>query len=257
MVHPIEQLRYVARSTGADAAMLTQEAASALSMFAGDHHALLTGCKSLLTRQPAVGPLWWMCSRLLSDADTRGAVRQVMAELHHDPTVDELVDAISPSATVLLLGWPDTVIRAVARRPDLVVLVIDVDGQGHAAVRRLDRADVDAEAIDALHMAGAVEAADVVIVEAGALGESAALVEVGGFTAAAVARASNTPVWLVAAVGRALPEAYWQEIVLRIAEPDLPPFVADHEIVSISSFGRRFGPPVDCPTLPELLRPVR
>ena len=256
-VHPIEHLRYVARATGADASLLTQEAASALSVFARDPHALLTGAKSLLAKQAAIGPVWWMCSRLLIASDAREAARDVGRELSEDPTARALDDALADGATVLISGWPDITLRALADRPDLHVRIIDVEGQGHSAVRRLDRSDVEAEAVDPAHIAGAVAEADVCIVEAGAMGDSAALTDVGGFTLAAVAKAMGTPTWLVAGVGRQLPEAYWQEIVQRTAEPDLPAFCEPFEVVSRSLFGRTFGPGLDCPTLPELLRPVR
>lgn len=256
-MHPIEHLRYVARATGADASLLTQEAASALSVFSRDPHALLTGAKSLLAKQAAIGPVWWMCSKLLIDADAREAARAVSRELADDPTPRAIDDAFAEGSTVVISGWPDLTLRALVDRPDLRVLVIDVEGQGHSAVRRLDRNEVDAEAIDPAHIAGAVSEADVCVVEAGAMGDTAALTDVGGFTLAAVAKAMAKPTWLVAGVGRQLPEEYWREIVLRIAEPDLPAFCEPFEIVSRSLFSRSFGPGLDCPTLPELLRPVR
>lgn len=256
-MHPIEHLRYVARATGADASLLTQEAAGALSVFARDPHALLTGAKSLLAKQAAIGPVWWMCSHLLMATDAREAARRISRELADDPTPRSLDDGLADGATVVISGWPDLTLRALADRPDLQVLVIDVEGQGHSAVRRLDRNDVIAETVDPAHIAGAVAEADVCIVEAGAMGDTSFLTDVGGFTLAAVAKAMATPSWLVAGVGRQLPEAYWQELVQRIAEPDLPAFCEPFEVVSRSMFGRTFGPGLDCPTLPELLRPVR
>lgn len=237
--------------------MLTQEAASALAVFARDPHALLTGAKSLLAKQAAIGPVWWMCSHLLIDADAREASRRVSRELADDPTPRSLVEAIPEGATVTISGWPDLTIRALVDRPDLNVLVLDVEGQGHSAVRRLDRHDVIAETVDPAHLAGAVAEADVCIVEVGAMGEASGLTDVGGFSLAAVAGAMSTPCWLVAGVGRELPEPYWQEIVQRVAEPDLPAFCESFEVVGRSMFSRTFGPGIDCPTLPELLRPVR
>ena len=256
-MHPIEHLRYVARATGADATLLTQEAASALAVFARDPLALLTGARSLLDKQAAVGPVWWMCSHLLIAGDAREAARRISGELRDDPTPRALDDALVDGATVVISGWPDVTLHALVDRPDLRVLVIDVEGQGHSAVRRLDRHEVDAEAIDPAHLAGAVAEADVAIVEVGALGESAGLSDVGGFSLAAVAKATGTPAWLVAGVGRELPEPYWQAIVERVAEPDLPAFCEPFEVVSRSLFTRTFGPGLDCPLLAELLRPVR
>lgn len=256
-MHPIEQLRYVARAAGGDADLLTREAATALAVFAGDPHALLTGAKSLLARQPAVGPLWWMCSHLVAAPEPRHAIRDVLEQLSSGATVEALRDAIPEGATVVIAGWPDTVVESLARRPDVEVLAVDVDGQGHGVVRRLDRSGTRAESIDPARIAGAVDAADLVIVEVGAMGERAALTDIGGFTLAAVARVSATPAWLVAPIGRRLPERYWQEIVERVAEPELPAFLTPHEIVTADLFARSFGPEQNCPLVPELLRPVR
>lgn len=256
-MHPIEHLRYVARATGVDASLLTQEAASALSVFARDPHALLTGAKSLLAKQAALGPVWWMCSRMLIASDASDAARQIVSELHDDGTPRAIDEALADGTTVVISGRPDLTLHALVDRPDLHVLVIDVEGQGHSAVRRLDRHDVDAEAVDPAHLAGAVAEADVAIIEVGALGESAGLTDVGGFSLAAVAKASAKPAWLVAGVGREVPEPYWQEIVQRVADPDLPGWCEAFEIVGRSMFTRTFGPGLDCPVLPELLRPVR
>ncbi len=256
-MHPIEQLRYVARASGADATLLVEEAASALRMFADEPNALLAGAKSLVARQPGVGPLWWMASKLIAAPDGRAAVREVIEELRNDPTPGLVDDAMPSGSTVVIVGWPDTVMRTLVGRPDVEVLVIDVEGQGHGAVRRLDRADVVAEAVDPVRISGAVGQADLVLVEAGAMGPSSAVTDLGGATLAAVAHLTHTPALLVAAVGRRLPEPYWQELVVRIEDPRLPGYLAPFEVVPAAWFSRVAGPPEDCPMLPELLRPVR
>lgn len=263
-MHPIEQLRYVARAAGADAGLLVQEAASALSVFASEPAGLVTACRRILSRQPGVGPLWWMASHMVTAADPRAAARAVIDELRHDPTARELAHELPDGATVLIVGWPDLVLQALPRRGDVQVLVLDVEGQGAGVVRRLERADVLAEDIDPGRVAGAVEEADLVIIEAAALGASMALVDVGNLTAAAVARATSTPVWLVAGVGRRLPEPYWQSIVERVTDPDELPWLSSHEFVSLALVDRvvtpggvrlpdELGAP-DCPMAGELLK---
>lgn len=232
-MHPIEQLRYVARASGADAGLLVEEAASALSVFGRDPAAMLTASRRLLTRQPAVGPLWWMCARMVTAADARATAREVSRELRDDRTGRHLVDHLPDGATVAIAGWPDQVVAALPRRGDLRVLVIDVEGQGPAVVRRLERADVEAEDVDPAKLGGVVEESDLVVVEAGAAGSAAALVDVGSVPLAATARALGRPVWLAAGVGRRLPERYWQAIVERIDEPDLPSFLASFEVLSL------------------------
>lgn len=263
-VHPIEQLRYVARASGADATLLVQEAASALGVFAQDPPGLVTACRRLLTRQPEVGPLWWMSARLVTTSDARAEARRVISELGSDPTSRNLSHDLPDSARILIAGWPDMIVGALPRRGDVSVLVLDVEGQGHSVVRRLDRADVVAEQVDPAHVVGAVEESSLVLLEAAAVGPAAALVDVGSVAAAAVARVANVPVWLVAGVGRHLPEAYWQAIVERTADPDVPAFLAPYEILSLGLVDRlvtpvgvqkpgELGVP-DCPVAQELLR---
>lgn len=237
-MHPIEQLRYVARASGADAGLLVQEAASALGVFINDPAGLVTGCRRLLTRQPSVGPLWWMSGRMAMSTEPRRTAREIIDEIDADRTARELAHALPDEATVLVVGWPSITVQALARRGDTEVLVLDVEGQGHAAVRRLDRAEVLAEAVDPAHVAGAVEMADVVLVEAGAMGDVAALVDVGNLPAVAVARIAATPVWLVVGVGRHLPEAYFTEIIDRVTDRDSPAFISPYEVVSLGLVDR-------------------
>ena len=262
-MHPIEQLRYVARASGADAGLLVEEAASALSVFGRDPAAMLTACRRLLTRQPAVGPLWWMCARLVTATDARSAARSVARELREDRTGRCLVDDLPDGATVAIAGWPDLTVAGLPRRGDVRVLVVDVEGQGPAVVRRLERHDVVAEDIDPAKIGGVVEESDVVIVEAGAAGSAAALVDVGSVPLAATARALGRPVWLVAGVGRRVLEPYWQAIVERVDDRDLPPFLAPFEILSLGLVDvvvtpdgpvpvDQLGPP-DMPLASELL----
>ena len=152
---------------------------------------------------------------------------------------------------------------ALPRRGDVRVLVLDVEGQGSSVVRRLERRDVDAEDVDPARLAGVVEESDVIVVEAGAMGSSAALVDAGSVGLAATARALGKPVWLVAGAGRRLPERYWQAIVERIDEPDLPRFLAPWEVLALGLVDRVFTPdgpvgvddlpPPAVPMAPELL----
>jgi hypothetical protein len=261
-VHPIEQLRYVARATGADASLLVSEAASALRIFTGDPAGMLTAARRLLSRQPAVGPLWWLCSRLVAAVDPAAEARATLAALDADRTPRELAGSLPDGAVVLVVGWPDQVLAALPRRGDVTVLVLDVEGQGAAVTRRLARAEVEAEAVDPAQLAGAVDEADVVVLEAAATGDAAALVEIGSVPAAATARAAGVPVWLVEGVGRRLPEPYWQTVAERTAPPG-PRWLADSEVLGLGLVDRFVTPAglvaavdrpaADCPFTPELL----
>ena len=266
-MHPIEQLRFVARASGADAGLLVQEAASALGVFAGDPAGLLTAARRLLTRQPAVGPLWWMCSRLAVSSDPRAEARALIEELRADRTGRELAHGLPDGATVVFCGWPDLIVGSLPRRGDVQALVIDVEGQGLSVARRLARADVEVEEVDAAHLAGAVEEADVVLLEAAAVGSAAALTDVGSVALAATARALGRPTWLVTGIGRRLHEPYWQAIVERTAEPDQPAWMAPFEVLSLGLVDRLVtGDGVQLPAevaepamplAPELLRQLR
>ncbi len=269
-MHPIEQLRYVARANGADARLLVEEAASALRIFGRDPAGLLTGCRRLLTRQPAVGPLWWLCTRLLLSGDQRDEARRVVEELRADGTGRRLADALPDGAAVATAGWPDLVIETLGRRrADCSALIIDVDGVGHSAVRRLNRDEIDAEAFDGSRMAGVVDEADVIVLEAAAASADAALVGVGGLALAATAKVVGRPVWLVVPIGCQLPEPYWQALSERVFDTDTPSFLAEAETVGMglvdciirpdgvvdSSRAERLSP--DCPPATELLVEVR
>lgn len=263
-MHPIEQLRYVARASGADASLLVEEAASALGVFGRDPAGMVTACRRLLTRQPEIGALWWMAAQMVTSTDPWETSRDVIAALRSDPTGRHLAHELPDNPRVLISGWPDIAVAALPRRGDASVLVLDVEGQGTSVVRRLDRADLVSEHVDPAHVAGAVEESSLVILEAAAVGDGAALVDVGSVPAAAVARAVGVPVWLVVGVGRRLPEPYWEAIVERVADPDLPAFLAPHEVLSLGLVDRIVSPEgvgtelprAECPVAQELLRPL-
>ena len=65
-MHPIEHLRYVARATGADPAVIAREAADALVEMARIQPAgLVPACRRLIERHVASGPVWWLSARML------------------------------------------------------------------------------------------------------------------------------------------------------------------------------------------------
>ncbi len=266
-MHPIEQLRFVARATGADAGLLVQEAASALTVFRSDPAALVVACKRLLARQPAVGPLWWLTTRLVLASDVSQSAREAIAELDSDPTSRELAHLIPDGASVAIAGWPSQTVEALVRRGDVSVLVLDVEGQGSAVARRLERSGVEAEAVEGGRIAGVVAESSLVIVEAAAAGEAACLVDPGAAGLAATARSLSTPVWLVAGVGRRIAEPYWHALVEQVVDLELPSWLQNQEVLSYGLVDRVLTPsgptsteawtPTDLACASELLgRPV-
>ena len=59
---------------------MVEEAADALGFFANEQRALITACRQLLSRQPGVGPLWWLCNRLVLSKDPRAEASLVLEE---------------------------------------------------------------------------------------------------------------------------------------------------------------------------------
>lgn len=175
-------------------------------------------------------------------AEPRREARALIEEIGDDPTSRHVSQEIPDDATILVVGWPSLTVNGLPQRGDVEVLVLDVEGQANAVVRRLSRADMEVESVDPAHVAGAVDEADLVIVEVGAMGDVAALVDVGNLPAVAVARLAKKPVWFVAGVGRHLPEQYFTEIVDRVTDPDLPAFINPYEIISLSLADRLATP---------------
>ena len=264
-MHPIERLRMVARAAGEGPALLAQEAAGALAAFAGDPAGLVTACRRLVDRQPTSGPIWWLSARVLASDDPTGEAWRAAEELSDDDTPSVLAAHLPDDATVCVIGRPELIEDALIRRGDLPVLVVDALGEGHGLARRLARAGSDAELVPESGLGAAAAAADVVLLEAAALGPTGFVAISGSRAAGAVARQAGRPVWLVAGVGRVLPSPLWAALARRLGPAE---WDGDEELVPIDLIDTVAGPdgPVDparalstpgCPAVPELLREVR
>lgn len=262
-MHPIERLRFVARATGYPQAMVVSEAAAGLASFASDPQGLVTACRRLVSRQPSSAPLVWLCARVLAAGEPGAEIYQARTEIEDDRTAVELSHALPDSASVLVLGWPETISEALPRRGDLEVLVADVFGEGSGLVRRLLQSDVDAVEVPVAGLGAAAARADLVLLEAGAVAPTQFLAVSGSMAAAAVAHHAGVPVWLVAGVGRLLPERMWAPMRDHVERAD--PRDADEEIIPLDLVDRIVGPDgvcevadalrrTDCPVVPELFK---
>ena len=85
----------------------------------------------------------------------------------------------------------------------------------------------------------------------------------GSHAAAAVARSAGVPVWLVAGVGRLLPQRMWEPLRSRVVGHE--PWDDEDEVVPLSLIDRIVGPTgalevssalrrTDCPVAPELFK---
>ena len=242
-MHPIERLRYVARASGAPQAVLVRETAAALGSLAFDPAGLVTACRRVLDRHPASGPAvvaGGPGAHDLGDPDEEGW--RCADELDDDPTADELAHALPDDATVCVLGWPELVGEALARRGDVEVLAVDALGEGSGLVRRLRYAGVDATDVPVTGLGAAAAGADLVLLEASATGPDGVVAVAGSRAAAAVARHAGVPVWVVAGLGRRLPAPLFGALLDRVAaEHAGEPWESPDELVPVVA-GRPVSP---------------
>lgn len=240
-----------------------QETARALIAFDDDPHGLVTACRRIVSRQPTSGPLVWFCARVLSAGDPRTEIWEAAGEVAADRTHVELAHALPDDATVVVLGWPEVIGGALPRRGDLDVLVVDALGEGSGLVGSLVRADVDATDVPQAGLGAAAAEADLVLLEATAVGPTEFLAVSGSRAAASVAHLAGVPVWLVAGVGRLLAARMWDGLRERLDTSE--PWDADDEVVPLDLVDVVVGPAgarpredairrIDCPVVPELFR---
>jgi len=265
-MHPIERLRYVARSSGAPAELLVRETAGALAALGFDPPGLVTACRRILDRHPVSGPLWWLAARVLTASDPNDEAWRAADDMTADATADHLVHALPDDATVCVLGWPDVIGETLPRRGDLEVLVVDALGEGTGFARRLLDADMDVIDVPVSGLGAAVADSGLVLLEASAIGPDGFVGVAGSRAAAAVAAHDGTPVWLVGGVGRQLPQRMWDALVSRLDTMG-DPWELDDEVVPLDLVELIAGPcgnapvaqairNVDCPIAPELFRTV-
>lgn len=254
-MHPIERLRHVARADGVGNALLVREAAGALASFGDDPPGLVTACRRLVERHPTCGPMWWLAARMLTASEPVKEAWRAAEELESDVTSQQLVSALPDDASVLVFGWPELAGEAVRRRADLEVLVVDGGSFSH----RLRSTGVDALDVPDSGVGAAAAEADLVLLEASAIGPDGFVAPGGARSAAAVARQTGTAVWLVAGVGRALPPALWDALLDRLAADDSEPWDRPEEVVPLALVdevvGAGGGEPT-CGVAPELRKPL-
>lgn len=266
MAHPIERLRYVARVDGAGVVQLVQAAARGLAGLGDDHAGLVTGCRQMVDRHPSVGPLWWLTSRMLCSSAPEREAWEVCDALEADPTPREVARHVPDDAVIVVLGWPEVSAGALHRRGDLRVRVIDTMREGAELADALSDAGLDAVEVPEPGLGAAVADADVVLLEAQAMGPTGVVAVSGSRAAAAVARHAGKPVWVVAGAGRLLPVRLWDALLGRL---DLrgEPWDADDEVVPLDLVDGVIGPAgftttgdallqTDCPVAAELFKGV-
>ena len=252
----------VARAAGEDPGMVAREAAAALAGCADDPRALVMACRRLVERQAASGPLWWLAARVVASSEPEHEAWRSAEALRDDPTPAVVAASLPDDAVLTVLGWPEQVTAALRRRGDAQVLVVDTLGDGSPLVATLDRAGSEAVLIPESGVGAAVAASSLVLLDASAVGPGGFLAVAGSRAAAAVAYTEQIPVWVVAGVGRVLPERLWDAMVDAVTAVGAP-WDADWEVVPLELATAVVGPDgpqspadalarVDCPDAPEL-----
>jgi len=253
----------VASAGDVAAETLVREAAGALAAFTGDPTELLTACRQLLRRQPGSGPLVWLAARMLTGVDPILEARGVVDAITTDPTSARLAAAIPADHRVLVVGSPDIVGRALVDRPDVEVMVVDAARDGFGLRQDLGRLGHVCHDVPDWGVGSAVGECGLVLIEADAAGPDGAYARAGSRAAAAVACETGVDVWVVAGVGRFLPQRMWEAMLNMPSERD--PWLRDTEFVPFTGIefvcDRSGLAPVaeailadDCPIAPELFR---
>lgn len=267
-MHPIEHLRYVARATGADPAVVAREAAGPLVEVARMQPAgLVPACRRLVESHVASGPVWWLSARMLRSEDPARAGRESAHELESDPTYRHLADALPDAPTVVVVGWPDVAAEGLRLRGDAELLVVDWASEGEQFARRLRDRGSEVALVPESGAGPAAVVADLVLIEALAGGPAGVLAVPGSLAVAAVAAHQQVPVWAVTGVGRVLPEQLWAALVNRLDDTGLEPWERSAEVIPADLVSQVVGPDgltdtpaglaaTTCPAAPELFRPA-
>jgi hypothetical protein len=260
-VTPAERLRSVTRRS-VDDDRLAAAAADALAGFSNEPASLVVACRRVLAHHRAHGALWWVCSRILAAPDPEAAARTAVHELEADRTGDRLgatLPLLDEYEIVAVIGYTSTIDDALLERFDVDAVAVRVVGDDPVAALRRRRSDHAVRVVD--EWDPVLEHTSRLVVSASAIGPERALVPAGTTDAIVSIGAGARELWLVGGVGRVLPARLYETIVSSL------PAEAAFEEVSVQRFDRIAGPRglerpsdatarVDCPVVPELLRPL-
>jgi hypothetical protein len=255
-MHPMERLRHVARSGGADPAVIVAETVDALTSLCPAPSELVPLCRNLVERNPTCGPLWWLCAQLLAKPEDLHAAWTWAEQVERDGTPARLAERLPDESAVMTVGYSAITARALRSCGNVSVLAVMAGGEGSRLVRAMDRAGVDVEPVVPESMLATMRRADLVVLEADACSTDLVVASIGSALGAVAAAAADVPVWLVAGRGRRLPVSFVEAIGRGMD--------ADHETFSTTYVSTVVGPEgvvpmssdalaAECPATPELL----
>ncbi len=141
----MERLRHVARSGGADPAVIVAETVDALTTLGPAPSELVPLCRNLVERNPTCGPLWWLCAHLLAKPEALDTAWTWAEQVERDGTSARLAERLPDEAAVMTVGYPAITARALRRCGNVSVLAVMAGDEGSRLVRVMDRAGVDVE----------------------------------------------------------------------------------------------------------------
>lgn len=240
-VHPIEHLRYVARSHGADPVEVAFGAAEALAGVTSDPPALLVSARRLVEHHPSNAQLWTICAHAVTSIDPRGDITSAVAEMSHDDTAGHLVGALADIDSITTVGWSGHLLDALVRSGAVHALVVDSLGDGQDMLRVLSRRDVSCELVAPEGSGTAAASSDVVVLPVFAVGDDASLAPGGALALASTAYCAGRPVWAVAAAGVRLSQPMF-EVMSRISLDRPDPWAAGVDVLPHGLVTRVFSP---------------
>jgi hypothetical protein len=260
-VTPAERLRSVTRRN-VDDDHLAAAAADALAGFADEPASLVVACRRVLAHHRAHGALWWVCSRILAAADAEAAARTAARELEGDRTGERLgatLPLLDEGEVVAVVGYTATIDDALLERFDVDAVAVRVAGDNPVSSLRRRRSEHAVRVVDGWDPV--LEHTSRLVVTATAIGPERALVPVGAGEVIDLVGTGVRELWLVGGVGRVLPARVYDMIVSSLPDD------SDFEEISVQRFDRIAGPRgvqrpadatarIDCPVVPELLRPL-
>ncbi|MEX2256323.1 MAG: hypothetical protein WEC34_12855, partial [Acidimicrobiia bacterium] len=216
---PFERLRALARHSGDDIELVL-ETADCLADFGPDPAQLITVCRRLLAHHPACGPLWWLCARVVAAPDPVAAARDAGDRLERDRTAARLVSVLPfpHDDPIAVLGWSEVVGEALGERPDLDIVVVRTEGSIGRMRARLLTNDLRTRTVDETEAIAANPSH--VLVEVHAASPTTALVPTG--TGNLLWSLGRAELWLVAGVGRLIPERLFDVAVGEVERADDP-----------------------------------
>ena len=224
---------------------------------------MVVACRRVIAHHRSHAQLWWVCARILAAAEPATAARAAVRELENDRTGDRLgatLPLLDDDEIVAVIGWPSAVDDALTERMDIAAAAVRVAGADPTAALRRRRTDHAVRVVDAWDPTLTRIAR--LLVPATAIGPERALVPAGSADAMSVLAPLTGEVWLVGGVGRVLPALLYARVLASLADEGGD----DLEEISLERFDRLAGPRglerpaeaasrVDCPVVPELLRP--